>query len=156
IHNITMLNGRLYMSGWGGNTFIYDVRNIGTQPPVLLGAVDSGNTTHSNWVSSDGKLLVSGRETVGGDLRLFDIADPASPRLLSTINSASLGVQATSSHNPYLVGNLLFASWYQAGLQVIDITDPVHPMHVGSFDTFPGPVSNNNLDGNWGVYPFLG
>ncbi|HWQ32316.1 MAG TPA: hypothetical protein VNQ79_05490 [Blastocatellia bacterium] len=154
IHNITALNGRLYTSGWGGKTDIYDVRRILTEAPVLLGSVDSGNASHSNWVSNDGRLLASARETLDGDVRLFDISDPASPKLLATITAASLGLSAYSVHNPYIVGNLLFASWYQAGTQVIDITDPAKPVLVGSYDTFADPV--NGFDGNWGVYPFLG
>jgi uncharacterized protein (TIGR03437 family) len=154
IHNITVLNGRLYTSGWGGKTDIYDVRNILTEPPILLGSIDSGNASHSSWVSSDGKLLASARETLLGDVRLFDISDPANPVLRAMITAESLGITAFSAHNPYIIGNLLFVSWYQAGLQVIDITNPSNPVLVGSFDTFSEPV--NGIDGNWGVYPFLG
>src|SRR5581483_5909173 len=154
IHNITAINGRLYTSGWSGKTDIYDIRNIGTQPPVLLGSVNSGSNSHSSWVSSDGRLLASAREITDGDVRLFDISNPASPVLLSTITAASLGIQGVSAHNPYIVGNLLFVSWYQAGVQVLDITNPASPVLVGSFDTYPGVV--NGFDGNWGVYPFLG
>jgi uncharacterized protein (TIGR03437 family) len=154
IHNITVVNGRLYTSGWGGKTDIYDVRTILTEPPVLLGSVDSGLNSHSSWVSSDGKLLASARETAMGDVRLFDISRPAEPVLLSTITSDSLGIDTFSAHNPYIVGNLLFVAWYQAGTVVIDITDPRKPQMVGLYDTFPGAV--NGFDGNWGVYPFLG
>jgi uncharacterized protein (TIGR03437 family) len=154
IHNITALNGRLYTSGWGGKTDIYDVRKILTEPPALLGSVESGDASHSSWVSNDGKLLASAREIVDGDVRLFDISDPANPRLRAIITAASLGITSYTAHNPYIVGNLLFVSWYQAGTQVIDITDPTKPVLVGSYDTFANPVMG--IDGNWGVYPFLG
>jgi uncharacterized protein (TIGR03437 family) len=154
IHAIVVVNGRLYTSGWGGKTDIYDVRNIFTEAPALLGAVDSGNNSHSSWVSNDGKLLASARETLDGDVRLFDISDPANPRLLSSITSSSLGISAFSGHNPYIIGNLLFVSWYQAGLIVVDITNPTQPRLVGSYDTHTGDV--NGFDGCWGVYPFLG
>ncbi|MCI0664841.1 MAG: IPT/TIG domain-containing protein, partial [Acidobacteria bacterium] len=154
IHAIVVINGRLYSSGWGGKTDIYDVRNILTEEPRLLGAVDSGNNSHSSWVSSDGRLLASARETLDGDVRLFDISDPANPRLLSSITSQSLGITAYTAHNPYIVGNLLFISWYQAGLVVVDITDPTQPRLAGSYDTFAGEVSG--FAGCWGVYPFLG
>ncbi len=154
IHNMTAINGRLYTSGWGGKTDIYDVRRILTEAPALLGSVDSGNSSHSNWVSSDGRLLASARETADGDVRLFDISNPASPALLATITAASLGIEAFSAHNPCIAGNLLFVSWYQAGAQVIDITNPTKPVLVGSYDTFTGAV--NGFEGNWGVFPFLG
>ncbi len=154
IHAIVVVNGRLYTSGWGGKTDIYDVRNILTQAPILLGVVDSGNASHSSWVSSDGKLFAGARETLDGDVRLFDISDPANPKLLSSITSQSLGISGYTAHNPYIVGNLLFVSWYQAGLVVVDITTPTQPRLVGSYDTFSGEVSG--FDGCWGVYPFLG
>ncbi len=54
IHNMTVINNRLYTSGWGGKTDIYDVTNIRTGPPVLLGVVDTGSNSHSNWVTDDG------------------------------------------------------------------------------------------------------
>lgn len=154
IHAIVVINGRLYTSGWSGKTDIYDVRNVLTEEPRLLGVVDSGNNSHSSWVRSDGKLLASARETLDGDVRLFDISDPANPKFLSSITSQSLGISAYSAHNPYIVGNLLFVSWYQAGLVVVDITNPSQPRLAGTYDTFNGGI--NGFEGCWGVYPFLG
>jgi uncharacterized protein (TIGR03437 family) len=155
IHAITALNGRLYTSGWNGNTDIFDVRNILTAAPSLLGTVVSGDRSHSSWVSSDARLLVSARETINGDVRVFDISDPAHPVLRSTITAQSLGISAFSPHNPFLVGHLLFVSWYQAGLQVIDLSDPSAPVRVGEFDTYTDTMVTG-FRGNWGVYPFLG
>jgi uncharacterized protein (TIGR03437 family) len=155
IHAITVVNGRLFTSGWSGKTDIYDVSRILTEEPRLLGAVDSGNNSHSAWMSNDGKLMVGARETSNGDIRLFDISNPASPVQLAAITAQSLGMDAFSAHNPYFVGNLLFVSWYQAGLVVIDVTDPRQPRLTGIYDTFPG-ASTAGFDGCWGVYPFLG
>lgn len=155
IHAISVLNGRLFTSGWGGKTDIYDVRNVLSAPPVRLGVVDSGTSSHTSWMSSDGRLLASARETENGDVRLFDISNPASPVLLATINKQSLGIEAYSPHNPYIVGNMLFVSWYQAGLVVLDITDPRQPRLTGVYDTTPGN-SPAGFNGCWGVFPFLG
>ncbi len=105
-------------------------------------------------MSSDGKLLASARETVDGDVRLFDISNPANPLLRATITASSVGLEAFSAHNPYILGNLLFVAWYQVGTLVFDITDPARPVLTGSYDTFDGVV--NGFDGNWGVFPFLG
>ncbi len=155
VHDVTVVNDRLYTSGLGGQTDIYDVSNIGTMAPTLEGSVNSGSSSHSNWVTSDGSLLISARETSNGDVRIFDISDPGNASLLSTIDSTFLGIQAFSPHNPVLFSDdLLFVSWYQAGVQALDISDPFNPTFVGSFDTFTEPVSG--FDGNWGVYPFLG
>jgi choice-of-anchor B domain-containing protein len=154
IHDVTVVGNRLYTSGFGGKTDIYDITNIAAVAPTLLGSVASGSNSHSNWASADNTLLVSAREISNGTVDLFDVTDPGSPLLLSSLNAGTLGISAFSPHNPVLVGDLLFVSWYQAGLQLFDVSDPTSPLHLGGFDTFPGAVSG--FDGNWGIYPFLG
>jgi uncharacterized protein (TIGR03437 family) len=158
IHSMVAINGRLYTSGWGGTTDIFDIRNIRTQDPPLLGTISSGNSSHTSWVSNDGQILANCRETLNGDVRLFDISNPANPRLLSTLTAQALGLEAYTPHNPMIVGNLLFIAWYQAGTVVFDITDPVNPIMVGNYDTFPSPVAcpQDCYGGNWGVYALLG
>lgn len=121
----------------------------------MLGVVDSGDSSHASWPSSDGKILASARETTNGDVRLFDISNPANPVQLATITAQSLGLNAFSAHNPYIVGNLLIVSWYQTGLVVIDITNPRQPRLTGVYDTYTGTVTDG-FAGCWGAYPFLG
>jgi choice-of-anchor B domain-containing protein len=155
IHDISVIGSRLFASGFGGSTYIYDVSQVGTTAPPLLGSVPSGSNSHSSWATSDGNLLIIAREIADGDVRIYDVSSPASPVLLSTIDRDSLGIAAHSPHNPVLFDDgLLFISWYQAGVQVIDISDPTNPVRIGDYDTFVGAVSG--FDGNWGVYPLLG
>ena len=155
VHDVTVVGSRLYASGWNGGTFVYDVRDVGVNAPLLLGSVASGGNSHSSWVTSDGQTLIVAREAGGADVQIFDISVPDSAVLLSTLTAASLGISGFSPHNPVLFeDDLLFISWYQAGVQVIDISDPSNPVWVGDYDTFPGAV--NGFDGNWGVYPLLG
>ena len=155
IHQITVVSNRLYTSGWGGHTDIYDVSNVGTQPPPRLGFINSGVQSHSSWPTPDGKLLVSCREIAGGDVRFFDITDPANAVLMLTLTPASMGLEDDTPHNPIIMGNLLFISWYQNGLQIFDITDRTKPVRIGSYDTFPS-ARTTLFEGNWGVYPFFG
>ncbi len=156
IHDVTAIGNRLYTSGWGGKTNIYDTEGISpTTAPMLLGSIDSGSNSHSSWASLDGNLLVSAREISNGDVRLYDISSPGTPVLLSTINRADLGISATTPHNPIIVGDLLYVAWYQAGLQVIDISDPSNPQLLDNYDTHDSTGTSGYV-GNWGVYPFLG
>ncbi len=197
VHAMVVRGNRLFTSGWGsgasrGRTEIYDIANIASQAPTLLGFIEdttsitAGNNMHSSWPSEDGKFLYSCRETNNGtgDVRVYNISDPATPLLVNSLTMQDLGLNAVSPHNPVVMGNYLYVSWYQAGVQVFDITSPASPTHVGQYDTFEnafaqppdeerslaeaepwdlvcGSEFRQNLlptsyDGNWAVFPFLG
>ena len=166
IHDMTVISNRLYTSGWGGNTDIYDVADIATRAPVRLGTIGTGPSSHSSWVNDAGTILATFSETDDPrELRIYNITDPRRPVMLKRITSRSLGLDpGISPHNPVIMGDLLIVSWYQAGVQVFNIRNPAEPLLVGAFDTFPGNSSfpgglTYNAwrgDGCWGVYPLLG
>lgn len=200
VHAMHIRGNKMYTSGWGnsttrGRTEIYDISNIATQAPTLLGfiedpnaSVTNGNSMHSSWTSEDGKYLYSCREITNsngaspGDVRVYNVENPSQPLLVKKISMNDLALNAVTPHNPVVLGNLLFVAWYQAGLQVFDLTNPIDPVRVGQYDTFPAVFApsesesiatdepwdlvcaNDNLqnalptsyDGNWAVYPFLG
>ena len=144
-HAMHIRGNRLFTSGWGnsgfrGRTEIYDISNIGTQAPTLLGFVEdptsttAGNNMHSSWSSEDGNYLYSARETNNGtgDIRVYNIANPAVPLLVRSISMAELGLNAITPHNPVVFGNYLYVSWYQAGVQVFDISTPDNPRPTAS------------------------
>ncbi len=150
VHAMHIRGNRMFTSGWGnstvrGRTEIYDISDIGTQAPTLLGfiqdatSVTAGNSMHSSWSSEDGNYLYSCRETDNGnaDLRTYDISNPAQPLLVNRQSMNDLGLDAVSPHNPVVMGNYLYVSWYQAGLQVFDLTNPAVPVRIAQFDTYP-------------------
>src|SRR5206468_1036685 len=75
-------------------------------------------------------------ETQDGDLRVYDIHDPTQPLLIRSIRAGDLGINAICPHNPVVMGNKLYVAWYQAGLQVFDISAPANPVRIGQYDTF--------------------
>ncbi|MEO5803180.1 MAG: immunoglobulin domain-containing protein [Verrucomicrobiota bacterium] len=165
VHQITAVkkgtNTILYTSDFGtgstapGYTHIWDVSNIGSQPAVWLGNFNSGGSSHSSWPTPDGNTLVVCRETTGGDVRLYDISNPASPVLQTIISPATMGLPSAIPHNPVVVSNLLFLSWYQNGINIFDITDRTKPIRIGAYDTYTAAASGS-FQGNWGVFPNLG
>jgi hypothetical protein len=197
IHAMHIRGNRMFTSGWGNSanrakTEIYDITNIGTQAPTLLGtitdssaSVTAGNSMHSSWSSEDGNYLYSARETSNGsgDVRVYNITNPAAPTLVGNLTMNNLNLNAVTPHNPVVMGNKLYVAWYQAGIQVFDITVPSNPKRIGQYDTYtpqfaPEEAAKNDLtdepwdiicggtnlqnalpttyDGNWAVYPFLG
>jgi hypothetical protein len=199
VHAMHIRGNRMFTSGWGtssvkGRTEIYDISNMATQAPSLLGFIEDstcttcGNSMHSSWSSEDGNYLYSCRETSNGsgDVRVYNVSNPATPLLVKSIGMNALSLNAVTPHNPVVMGNYLYVAWYQAGIQVFDLTNPSDPKRVGQYDTFQpafappaeeekqraslesepwdmicGAENRQNAlptsyDGNWAVYPFLG
>jgi hypothetical protein len=165
-HEVMVSDGRMYVASkipgnaTTGYTHIFDVSNVGTTGPVLLKGFQTGGGTHTSMPSEDGNLLIVSQERQNGEVRIYDISmidqpnDPQNPVLLKTITASTLGIEAHSPHHSHMHGDLLFLSWYEAGLQVLNLADPVNPAWVGSYDTFVGTSSDYN--GNWGAFHGLG
>jgi choice-of-anchor B domain-containing protein len=156
VHEVTALNGRLYTAviSSTGSSEIYDISNVGdpNQPVPLLATIASGSYTHTAWPTEDGNYVAIARETLGGDVKIWDIHDLSNPVVASVI---SLPTNETySMHQVMTQGNLLYISAYEAGVLVYDISDATNPVQVGSYKTYNGDV--NGYAGCWGVYPFLG
>jgi hypothetical protein len=147
--------------GW---VHIYDVSTPSN--PLRLKHWESGTSTHTAMPSYDGNTLVVAEEREDGNVLIYDISainiendpDPIPPPV--TLNRTSVGITAYSPHHVHVHGNLLFMPWYEAGLQVFNISDPLNPVHVGAFDTClastsggpcAGTGTSTNFNGNWGV-----
>ena len=147
VHDVTVRNGRLYAAAQENGLWVYDVSDVANSMPTLLGSV-GGEQTHSMWPTDDGKFVVTGEERTGGGIKVYEMIDLGGS--LDFVLRDSLAFppeEAFSVHNQVIIGNRLYNSWYEKGLQVYDI----HPVtgqlsFVASFDT-------TNC---FGVYPFLG
>jgi len=147
VHAMHIRGNRLFTSGWGnssnrGKTGIYEMTNLATAPPSLIGyledtsSITAGNNMHSAWTSEDGNYLYSCREVGNPDLRVYDIRDPSAPVLVNRIDMGDLGLNAIAPHNPVVKDGYLYIAWYQAGIQVFDLADPANPVRVGQYDTY--------------------
>lgn len=106
---------------------------------------------HSSWVRQDG-VGVMADETHGLPLKIINVNNLEEVRVLS--HFAPRTDSTCIPHNPYIVGNYVFVSWYFDGLQIYDISDPANPRRAGFFDTYSSP-SFVGFAGAWGCYPFL-
>jgi uncharacterized membrane protein len=148
----------LYTAGWGGRCDIWDITNIATSNPVLLGSFSAGADGSSASATADGNYLAYANKNPNGTsfVTIYNVSNPASVTVASTLTMTALGIDAVTPHDPKIMGNLLYVSWFQAGTLIFDITNPAAPVFVGTYDTWPGAVLPGQLDGNWGVYPYLG
>jgi choice-of-anchor B domain-containing protein len=115
---------------------------------------------HSSWLNEEGNLLVMCDETHGSDVKLVDVTDPfdISSDDITTFYSELLGPEAPSAsvaHNPFILGDLVYISYYHDGVQVFDISNPNDIEVLAYYDTYPDNDGYSGYDGCWGVYPFF-
>ena len=135
---------------WGGFAFfeLSDPDN-----PTLLEQVSyPGAMTHNVWPSTDRTHLFTTDETTGGHLRVWDISDRAAiTQVAEYIADPGPGPHAIV-HNVQVQGDLAYVAWYEAGVQVLDVSEPAAPLLVGWQDTYPGPTEGW-FAGAWSAAP---
>jgi hypothetical protein len=109
---------------------------------------------HNTALSEDGSLLAVGRESFGGEgpgytgpggVELYDIDDKTEPQRVCALKppaaTDSEGEQSVSTaHNCTFSDGRLYASWYESGVRVYDVSDPANPETLGSWAA-PGQTS---------------
>jgi len=161
---------RVYVSYWDAGVMVLDISNPAS--PVLLGHTsfspgEEGNA-HSVAEARGGNILIQADEDLDpfgsgafdgwGYLRIFDIADPANPQLLSTFATANVSDETVATqgnwttHNPEVRGNTVYASWYNDGIRVIDISTLSAPYEV-AFWIGAGAPADAPAVNIWSVVP---
>jgi choice-of-anchor B domain-containing protein len=82
---------------------------------------------------------------------IWDVSDLDNPVLAGQYVSQN----RATDHNLYVLGNTIYQSNYVSGLRVLDITDRLHPVQVGFFDTHPVGADEPGFAGTWSNYPYF-
>jgi choice-of-anchor B domain-containing protein len=136
---------------------VTDKKNVkvlghGTYPNVAY--------THQGWFSEDkthwylndelDEQGAVGLAAQGTRTMIFDVTSLTDP----VLKKEFIGTTKATDHNLYVKGDRMYQSNYQAGLRIIDVSDPVNIKEVGFFDTVPG-VNTSSFGGSWNNYPFF-
>ena len=146
-HDIYTVNNRAYVSEGYSNQFgIYDIADI--LNPIKLASIPSFGYAHNAWLNDSGTHLVTGEETVGMTVKIWDVQD------LGNINLVGEYLGENSlAHNVHVKDDFIYISHYTSGLKILDIFDPSDPIEVAAYDTFPDD-DDNDFYGCWGAFPF--
>lgn len=73
-----------------------------------------------------------------GGIEIYDVADPAVPTLLATIEptrspDATRSGVWTTAHNFQFRDDRLYTSWYEAGVKLYDVSDPAAPEELAAW-----------------------
>jgi len=135
---------------------IADVTNPNN--PITLSTLFYPNAgySHQCWLSTDRKILYLNDELDEGNsvsvttTRVINVADPANPFFVGTFTTG----KAAIDHNLYTRDHVIYQSNYRSGLRVFDGLDPINPVEVAYFDTYPGSDAAS-FNGTWSNYPFF-
>lgn len=156
VHDQTWIEGLLYVAAWRGFA-ILDATDPANLSELLW--VDGLQNVHNIWPSEDGTLVFVTHETQAGGLTIWDISDPEAVSQIATYDPYPW----TSVHNVHIRGDVAYLSYYQAGVEILDVSDPHTPTRIGGFDTWgfedhPGDPSHPHetqlYSGAWGVWPY--
>jgi len=129
--------------------------------PVSLSTATYPNVAyaHQGWLDEDHRYFYMNDELdeVGGNVDrtrtlIWDITDLDDPILAKEYFADN----ASSDHNLYIKGDLMYQSNYVSGFRILDISDRENPEVVGFFDTVTGTPDAPGFDGSWSNYPFFG
>ena len=130
------------------------------EDPVAISTAAYPNTgyLHQGWVSDDHRYFYMNDELdelAGSASRtrtlVWDIQELGDPVLVKE----HFGSTASSDHNLYVRGDLMYQANYVSGLRILDISDPTEPVEVGYFDTVPAGDDVPGFAGAWSTYPYF-
>ena len=148
LHSISLARdgSRAYLALWNGGVLVAEVE----LPEIRVLRDGSGAASPALFVAAHSAVPLEDPDylLVTSELwrcpfsaaTIVSVADPARPYVVASValpENRCDGLPAEdavfSAHNPLVVGNLVFASWFSAGLQVLDVSDPRQPERVAQF-----------------------
>lgn len=137
---------------------IVDVTDKERPTPLAAATYPGLSYVHQGWLTEDQRFFYLDDELdelVGVAKRtrtlVWDVTDLDDPVLVAEY----FGPNGATDHNLYIKGNRMYQANYQAGLRVVDIGAPEHPVEVGFFDTTPYEGDPPGFNGAWTAFPFF-
>jgi choice-of-anchor B domain-containing protein len=140
--------------GFNGALKILDVTQKNAIAEIATLAYPGASYSHQGWIAADKQHLYLDDElddaSFGGSrTRVIDISDLAAPSYLGFFTGGN-----SIDHNLYVKGNRIYEGNYRSGLHVFDATNPIAPVQVGWFDTYPDD-DFQEFNSLWSNYPFF-
>jgi hypothetical protein len=151
LHSLSLSpDGRqAYLAMWNGGVLVADlelpevrVLRHGTGSPRPAGFVAAHTVTPLQNSNPPTHLLVTTELWVCpfSGAYIVSIADPGQPYLVAGLALPESGCEGRpaedaiyNAHNPLVVGDLVFFSWFAAGVQALDVSNPLEPRRVAQF-----------------------
>lgn len=137
---------------------IVDVTDKEAPAPISAATYPGRAYIHQGWLTDDHRYFYMDDELdelvgLAGRTRtmVWDVEDLDDPVMVAEY----FGPDGATDHNLYIRGDRMYQANYQAGLRVVDISDPENPVEIGFFDTTPYEGNPPGFTGAWTAYPFF-
>jgi len=137
---------------------VVDVTDKANPVPISAASYPGMAYVHQGWLTEDQRYFYLDDELdelVGETERtrtfIWDVSELDDPVMVGHFD----GPDGATDHNLYVKGDRMYQANYQAGMRVIDISDPENPVEVGFFDTTPYNGNPPGFNGAWTAYPYF-
>jgi choice-of-anchor B domain-containing protein len=151
VHDMYVRNDTGFLSE---SFYGYSIVDFKPNIPVEIGTMPQYSYkgyNHSSWINKN-NLGVMADETHGSPLKVIDVTDVSQPKVLSTFIPRN--DTTCIPHNPYVIDDLVFISYYFDGFQLYSIKDPSQAKQLAYFPTCHA-IPYKGFAGAWGCYPFF-
>lgn len=149
-------NGKAVLAGRGG-IGIYDVSD--PAKPKALKQSFLKNGIHNTFIWQDGSsaYLIAVDDVAARDVIVVDITKPQSPKVIAEVGApdwpdldfSEIEGPSVFLHDVWVQDGIAYLSYWDAGLVLLDVSDPADPVFLGD-STYPNPdvVSGLPPEGN--------
>lgn len=158
-HDLFVLNDTAYISDGYHGYRIWDLTDL-ENATLISDFDDSNGYNHSSWKHPyEPYMYVAEEVPIGKPIYVYDISDITDPFTTYSFKDPleEPDYDNNRPHNPFVLRERLYISYYHDGVQVYDVSDPELPERIAYYDTYPDNNGNgySGYQGAWGVYPFL-
>ena len=151
VHDVFVRRDTAYMSCGNGGYYV-GTFNAADSFKVIgdLTTYPGQGYNHSSWINEKNIGIMADESPV--PLKVIRVDQLPQVTILSEFSPCT--DSTCIPHNPFLIEDIAYISHYNKGLQIYNIVDPMNPVRIGYFDTYPETDSRLYI-GAWGCYPYL-
>lgn len=154
VHDSRVFNDTLFTANiFTGRLSIFDVADKDTVKFITSFQTIPNAYTHNCAITKDRKYIFTTDEIENppGNLKIWNIEDLTDITFVR--DWSPTGISNAVVHNVEIFGDTAVIAHFLAGIRVLNISNPVSPVEIGWYDTYPGS-NTNQFGGCWAVFKF--